>query len=72
MWNDECWQQWLWFCLRNGLWYGQGLKQWNSPNKPLPLINLDDMNYISTLDLTRKKTDNAIVVSTLEKIHRLH
>ena len=22
--NDPLWRQWLWFCLRNGFWYGEG------------------------------------------------
>jgi len=71
MWQDPCWRQWLRFCCRNGLWYGQGLLQW----KKVQSISLKDMRFVSTLDLTKKAEDgkqSPVVVSTLEKIHKIH
>ena len=71
MWQDPCWRQWLRFCCRNGLWYGQGLLQW----KKVQSISLKDMRFVSTLDLTKKAEDgkqSLVVVSTLEKIHKIH
>lgn len=32
MWKDTCWRQWLRFCCRNGLWYGEGLEEWKLTN----------------------------------------
>mmetsp|Transcript_32843 Transcript_32843/g.79481 ORF Transcript_32843/g.79481 Transcript_32843/m.79481 type:complete len:354 (+) Transcript_32843:580-1641(+) len=70
MWRDPCWRQWLRFCFRNGLWYGDGL--WNQMN----IASLKGMKFVSTLDHTKKVDDgtntDAILVSTLEKIHRRH
>jgi helicase MOV-10 len=64
MWDDLCWRQFLRFCLRNGLWYGCGLKQ--KPEKC-------DVSYVSTIDIIDKgKMNSHVVVSTLEKIHRFH
>lgn len=61
MWSDPCWRQFLRFCLRNGLWYGCGLKQ--NPEER-------DISYVSTLDLTDEGSSN-VIVSTLEKIHHV-
>mmetsp|Transcript_37107 Transcript_37107/g.63105 ORF Transcript_37107/g.63105 Transcript_37107/m.63105 type:complete len:280 (-) Transcript_37107:163-1002(-) len=73
MWNDPCWRQWLRFCCRNGVWFGQGLEQWNQ----VASVSLKDMKFVSMLDLTERPSDvnncnSQVVVSTLEKIHRLH
>lgn len=64
MWEDPCWRQWLKFCCRNGLWYGEGLNVCKRSMK--------DANFISTIDLTNTTNfqKNAVLVSTIEKIHR--
>lgn len=68
MWQDNCWKHWLRFCLRNGLWYGEGLKQWEEVDS----ISYKGLKFVSTLDLTDKdKGSNELVVSTLEKIQRV-
>lgn len=71
MWHDLCWRQWLRFCWRNGLWYGQSLKKW----KKAESISVNDMRFVSTLEMNAKP-DAAkkplVVVSTLEKIYRVH
>ena len=66
MWQDQHWRQWLRFCSRNGLWYGAGVKQ----AKRVQCIPSKDMRSVSTVE----PGDGAevLVVSTLEKIHRLH
>ena len=70
MWKDSCWRQWLRFMCRNGLWYGEGLKQWRKTENG-NVISMKDMHYVSTLDLTKKEVvENSVVVSTLEKITR--
>lgn len=69
MMRDKIWRQWLRFCLRNGLWFGKGLKQWENVNS----VTLKGMKFVSTLDMTQKLDEgkNSVVVSTLEKIHRV-
>ncbi|KAL7544409.1 hypothetical protein ACHAWF_007792 [Thalassiosira exigua] len=70
MWKDPCWRQWLRFCCRNGLWYGEGLEQW----KETRTISLKDMKCVPVINFTGSADDgnNSLVVSTLEKIHRRH
>lgn len=67
MFRHKLWRQWLRFCFRNGLWHGLGLKEWDD-------LLLGGMKFVSTLDMNQKIDDdnNALVVSTLEKIHRVH
>jgi len=70
MWQDPCCRQWLRFCLRNGLWYGEGLEQW----KKVQSVSLKDMQFVSMFDMTTEPEDekkSLVVVSTLEKIHRV-
>ena len=65
MWDDPIWRQWLRFCYRNGLWYGEQLSE-----APQSL----SIPFASTLDLTEGADAgyNSVVVSTLEKIYRRH
>ena len=68
MWQDNCWKHWLRFCLRNGLWYGDALKQWEDVDS----ISYKGLKFVTTIDLTDKdKGSNELVVSTLEKIQRV-
>ncbi len=72
MWKDPCWRQWLLFCYRNGLWFGSGPKDWEgTTTNPLERVT-----YASTLDPTMKVDEGGAnpvaVVSTLEKVLRIH
>ena len=61
---DPLWRQYLRFCYRNGLWYGDGLTQKSEEV---------DISYVSTIDLTDEQAmASQVVISTLEKIQRVH
>ena len=63
--DDPHWKQWLWFCLRNGLWYGEEgstRPQWE---------HLDRLPVVRTLQENGEKdAQNYVVVSRLEEILR--
>eukprot|EP00574_Skeletonema_japonicum_P011504 CAMPEP_0201717586 /NCGR_PEP_ID=MMETSP0593-20130828/3283_1 /ASSEMBLY_ACC=CAM_ASM_000672 /TAXON_ID=267983 /ORGANISM="Skeletonema japonicum, Strain CCMP2506" /LENGTH=1033 /DNA_ID=CAMNT_0048207681 /DNA_START=56 /DNA_END=3157 /DNA_ORIENTATION=- len=69
MWEDELWRQWLYWVFRNGLWYGEGLEEWD-----LVSAKSMDANFVDTLDQVDIESNgaDAIVVSTIEKVHRVH
>lgn len=72
MWTDPCWKQWLLFCYRNGLWFGSGPTQWQD----IESNPLEGAKFVSTLDHTMAVdeggTNSLAVVSTLEKVLRIH
>lgn len=61
----------LLFCLRNGLWYGKGLEECVDVKD-----TFRDATFVSMLEQVDEDddgdVDGAIVVSTIEKIHRVH
>lgn len=59
----------LLFCLRNGLWYGEGLEGWESVK-----AGFKDANFVSMLEQVNDESGGTdfVVVSTMEKIHRAH
>lgn len=59
----------LLFCFRNGLWYGEGLDEWDSVK-----AGFKDANFVSMLEQVDDESSdtNSVVVSTMEKIHRAH
>ena len=65
MWNDSLWRQWLIFCFRNGLWYGQPLD-----DKEMQMISSCERIMISSPH-EEKGDGMSTIVSTLEKLHRL-
>jgi hypothetical protein len=60
----------LLFCLRNGLWYGESLADWDSV-KAKGLNHAKFVNMIEQVDFESTVTDS-VVVSTIEKVHRVH
>lgn len=59
---DPHWRQWLWFCLRNGLWYGE-----EGGTRPI-FENLGRLPVVRTLRDDGEDSQNCVVVSGLEKI----
>ena len=59
----------LLFCHRNGLWYGEGLGE-DTINSNM-LNNAKFVSMLEQVDEESNSTDS-IVVSTMEKIHRVH
>ena len=61
----------LLFCLRNGLWHGERLKEWDT----VKASGLNDAKFVSMLeqvDDDKRNGVDSIVVSTMEKVHRVH
>jgi superfamily I DNA and/or RNA helicase len=59
--KDSIWKQWLWFCLRNGLWYGDTIDEAvleKMQDEYHPLLGADD------------NKDNMVLISALEQSHR--
>ena len=67
MWNDRLWRQFLMFCFRNGLWYGQALDETD-----MQVMSSSQKKMISTPQEDRNRDGTVTIVSTLEKIHRLN
>lgn len=67
MWNDRLWTQFLMFCFRNGLWYGQALDETD-----MQVLSSRDRKMISTPQEDRGRETMVTIVSTLEKIQRLN
>jgi superfamily I DNA and/or RNA helicase len=69
MWEDPLWRQWLLFCHRNGLWYGERLGE-DTINSSM----LNNAKFVSMLEQVEEESNgtDSIVVSTMEKIHRVH
>jgi hypothetical protein len=78
--QDFLWRQFLWFCFRNGLWYGE------SGNSEIISSFADDheqMKIVNSYDLLQERRKqshedndddgmkNIIVISTLERTLRL-
>lgn len=61
---DPHWKQWLWFCLRNGLWYGE-----EGSTRPL-WEHIDRLPVVRTLRNDGEDSQNCVVVSRLEEILR--
>lgn len=59
----------LLFCHRNGLWYGERLEE-DTINSSM----LSNAKFVSMLEQVEDEsnTTDSIVVSTMEKIHRVH
>ena len=62
--QDPHWRQWLWFCLRNGLWYGE------EGNTRSHWERLDRLSVVRTLREDGEDSPNVVVVSRLEEILR--
>ncbi|KAL7499976.1 hypothetical protein ACHAWT_010917 [Skeletonema menzelii] len=69
MWDDQLWRQWLLWVFRNGLWYGEALEEWDSVK-----AGFKNANFASMLEQVDGETNatDTVVVSTMEKIHRVH
>mmetsp|Transcript_19485 Transcript_19485/g.42380 ORF Transcript_19485/g.42380 Transcript_19485/m.42380 type:complete len:1342 (-) Transcript_19485:1717-5742(-) len=59
------WRQWLWFCLRNGLWYGDP-----GTNGHAGLELTDEVVYSTTRPMGDVIDSDIITVGTLERISR--
>jgi superfamily I DNA and/or RNA helicase len=69
MWEDQLWRQWLLWAFRNGLWYGEGLQEWDSVK-----TEFKDAKFVSMLEEVDNESNvaDSVVVSTIEKVHRVH
>ena len=76
--KDPIWRQWLWFFLRNGLWYGENggkeITEWFDPTRrPFrcvphrPGIDSAQFMFSTGKQNEEKDEDNIVTISTLEK-----
>lgn len=74
--KDPIWRQWLWFCLRNGLWYGDNgdsdILDWFASNKTYRSVRHRQGIYNSRFLLSRTNEelnddDDIVTISTLER-----
>lgn len=66
MWNDRLWRQFLMFCFRNGLWYGQALDETD-----MQVMSSHERKMVSTPHEDADREGMITIVSTLEKVQRL-
>jgi hypothetical protein len=69
--EDFVWRQFLWFCLRNGLWYGESggiesIFEW--ANRKDVIVWSENKGALA---VTKEDDDNEVIlVSSLESFHR--
>lgn len=72
--QDPIWRQWLWFCLRNGFWYGEQIEEtWldEMHSKPIGIARFRHGETHSLLGLAGEKIENLVLMSTLELERRM-
>jgi len=77
--KDAIWRQWLWFFLRNGLWYGdnggQEILDWFAPSRtPFRCVRhrpgIDSAQFMfSTTVQEEKDEDDIVTIGTLERCY---
>jgi AAA domain len=71
--KDLIWRQWLWFCLRNGVWYGEQVDHaWLDEMQVKP-INLEPFRNGEThalLATSSHEMENSVLVSSMERNQR--
>jgi helicase MOV-10 len=74
--KDPIWRQWLWFCCRNGLWYGDKggseITDWFAPNKVYRSVRhrpgIDSSRFLfSTTNEEPADEDDIVMIGTLER-----
>ena len=77
--EDFVWRQFLWFCLRNGLWYGEtgGVESslgWDDKSHRDNFVwdeKKDGFVIQQDNGTSNEKGKTIVVVSSLERLHRL-
>jgi helicase MOV-10 len=74
--KDPIWRQWLWFCCRNGLWYGDNggseIMDWFTPDKVYRIVRhrpgIDSSRFLlSTTNEEPGDEDDIVAIGTLER-----
>lgn len=74
--KDPIWRQWLWFCLRNGLWYGDNggteILDWFASNKAYRSVRhrqgIDNSRFLlATAKEEFNDEDDIVTIGTLER-----
>jgi hypothetical protein len=72
--QDSIWSQWLWFCLRNGLWYGEQIEDgWLDKihSKPITIARFEHGETHSLLGPSSDIIENSFLMSSLEVERRM-
>ena len=77
--KDPIWRQWLWFFLRNGLWYGEDggkeiLDWFSTSRKPFRAVmhrsSIDSAPFMfSSVSREERDEDDIVTISSLERQH---
>ena len=74
--KDPIWRQWLWFCLRNGLWYGDNggseILDWFASNKKYRTVRHRQGIYNSRFlfSTTKEEFDDEVDIVTISTLER--